>query len=48
MKKIIGTIMYFYGALVPAKDMYMPRLFGLVTFLAFFAGMIYIMYKSYN
>ena len=41
MRKIIGTIMYFWGALVPVKHMYIPKTLSLLTFMALSGVIIY-------
>jgi len=41
MRRIIGTIMYFWGALVPIKHMYIPKTLSLLTFIALVAIIIY-------
>jgi len=42
MNKLIGTIMYFWGAIVRVENMYIPRTISLTTFLAL---VIYIIYN---
>jgi|TARA_R110000765_G_scaffold330640_5_gene421398 hypothetical protein len=48
MKKVIGTIMYFWGSIVPAKNMYIPKTLGVITFTVLLVAAIYYVIKYFS